>query len=300
MKIILKQILLNGIFFFLATSISTIGYGQYLNIANGDYISNSLDDEIYPQWSSDGERVMYQSVNNNKSTICIYQLEEDTVLVFSNENYNFNNPTWHPDGDKIVFDSDKSGTEYLYIFDLTTNTVKPLFSRKIRCSNASFSTSSRQVYFTGYDELNDCWEIYSYDFVYDNLNKLTNYKLGCNNPQISNNGKLIAYCKENPFKGTKNIDVIIWYGEPVISFNNFGANSPTWNNTGFKLYFTSEMDNKYGELYSIWKDGTHLERLTNDTIKMQNPSISPNGTKMAISVLANNNWDIMIINIADE
>ena len=284
----------------LITSISTISYGQYLNIADGKYISNSLGDEIFPQWSSDGNSILYQSIINDKSSICIYDFVDDTTLNISNVNYNFNNPIWHPDGDRIVFDSDKNGVEYLYAFDLKTHSVKPLFSRKIRCRNASFSTSSRQVYFTGYDELNNSWEIYSYDFVYDNLNKLTNYKLGCNNPQISNNGKLIAYCKENPFKGTKNIDIINWYGEPVISFSEFAANSPTWNNTGFKLYFISEKDDENGELYSIWKDGTHIERLTNDTIKIRDLSISPNGTKMAISVLNNNNWDVMIIDIADE
>ncbi len=270
-------------------------FGQYINITDGINISNFIGNESVPQWSNDNKELLFQSTVNQNSTICIYHLEEDTILFFNNENYNFNNPTWHPDGDKIVFDSDKNGTEYLYFLDLKTKDIQPLFNRRIRCMDASFSSSSRQVYFTGYDELDERWEIYSYDFIYDNLNRLTYFKLGCSNPQISSNGKLIAYCKENPFNDTKNIDIINWYGEHEISFNEFTASSPIWNTTGFKLYFISEKDNEYGELYSIWKNGSHLERLTNDTIQIQDISISPDETKMAISVLTENGWDIYVV-----
>jgi len=291
------QIMSKWFVFILAMGVVSPIFGQYINITDGINISNIAGNKSAPQWSNDSKKLLFLNTVNQNSTICIYQFEDDTVLYIRNENYNFNNPIWYPDADKIVFDSDKNGTDYLYVFDLKTNSIKPLFSRNIRCRNASFSSSSRQVYFTGYDELENRWEIYSYDFIYDNLNKLTSFKLGCSNPQISNNGKLIAYCKDNPFNGSKNIDVINWYGEPVVSFTEFEAGSPMWNTTGFKLYFISHKDNKYGELYSMWKNGTHLQRLTNDTIQIQDVSISPNETKIAISALIQNSWNIIIASL---
>jgi len=283
--------------FILSMLFVSIAVGQVIHMSDGENISRLPGDELHAQWSSDNKSILFKSINNGNIDLCIYQMELDTIFSISNSDYNFNNPVWHPDGDKIVFDSDKNGIEYLYSIDIKTNEVKPLFNRKIRCRNASFSASSRQVYFAGYDELAERWEIYSYDFIYDNLNKLTSFKLGCSNPEISNDGKLIAYCKENPFNGTKNIDVINWYGEPVISFNEFSAESPMWNTSGFKLYFISKKDNKYGELYSIWKDGSHLVRLTNDTIKIQDISVSSDESNIAISALILNSWDIIIASL---
>jgi len=282
------------IIFFLIAFVQTIA-GQYINISNGNNISNTFGDKVDAQWSADGSSLLFQYKENENSIICIYYIEADTLQCTSNIDYNFNNLVWHPDGDKIVFDSDKDGIEYLYVLDLETNEIKPLFNRKIRCRNASFSESSRQVYFTGYDKLAKRWEIYSYDFIYDNLNKLTSFKLGCSNPEISNDGKLIAYCKQNPFKGTKSIDVINWYGESAIRFKGFDGEFPTWNSSTFKLFFISYMDNDKGELYSIWKNGTHLERLTDDTLEIQYPAISPDESKIAISVLTENGWDIYIV-----
>jgi len=293
--IVLMQKIKWLLFIYLSIAFVSNVSGQYLAIIDGENISNMIGDEVDAQWSTDGSSLLFQSKENENSIICIYHIETDTLQCTSNIDYNFNNLVWHPDGDKIVFDSDKNGIEYLYVLDLETNEIKPLFNRKIRCRNASFSESSRQVYFTGYDELAKRWEIYSYDFIYDNLNKLTSFKLGCSNPEISNNGKLIAYCKQNPFKGTKSIDVINWYGESVISFKDFDGDFPTWNPSTFKIFFISYIDNKEGELYSIWKNGTHLERLTDDTLEIQSPSISPDESKIAVSVLTENGWDIYVV-----
>jgi len=281
--------------------ISLTTQAQNINIANGKNITNgTLGNCFASSWSDDGNYLLFISlIDENNNRLCFYDIIKDTVTCISEANYDFNNPIWHPDGRKIVFDSDKNGVEYLYAFDIETKAIHPLFNRKIRCRNASFSASSRQVYFTGYDELADRWEIYSYDFIYDNLNKLSDYKLGCSNPEVSNNGKLIAYCKENPFNATKHIDIINWYGEPTISFNEFDAEFPKWSSSGFKLYFMSHKEIEEGEIYSIWKDGSHLERLTNDILETQDFSISPDETKIAVSVLTDNGLDIFIIPIEE-
>jgi len=282
---------------FLSIAFAPTVSGQHLNIIDGDNISNIIGDEIDAQWSADGKKLLFLSRENKNSIICIYFTDTDTLLYISDLDYNFNNPVWHPDGNKIVFNSHKNGIEYLYVIDLKTNKVTPLFNRKIRCRNASFSASSRQVYFTGYNELDRRWEIYSYDFIYDNINRLTNYEFGCSNPEISKDGKLIAYCKQKPFKGTTSIDIINWYGESIISFKDIVGTFPIWSPSAFKLFFISHMDNKTGELYSIWKDGSHLERLTDDDLQIGYPSISPDESKIAISVLTESGWDIYIISL---
>lgn len=269
-------------------------YGQCITIGDGRNITGMTGDELNAEWSHDSKNLLFQSAHKGTSSIYLYGLANDTVLCLSNLIDNFRNPVWHPDGDKVVFDSDRGGVDRLYVLDLNTNKAIPLFNRKIKCCDASFSALSRQVYFTGYDDLTHSWEIFSYDFVYDNLNKLTDFRLGNSNPDVSSDGKRIVYCKANPFNRTKNLEVINWYGEQIIMFDKFNGECPSWGALGLKLFFVSNMDNEKGELYSIWKDGSHLERLTHDETSIACPVVSPDGTKIAMSVLTESGWDIFI------
>jgi len=293
------ETIVRWMFIFILVAVECQVYAQYLEIEDGNNITRLQGDEINAEWSPDSSTLLFQSVRDSVSTLCLYLPQSDTLLCYSNKDYNFRNPVWHPDGDKIVFDSRKGGTDYLYELDLVTHKVKPLFNRSIVCRNATFSSSPRQVYFTGYNELSDSWEIYSYDFVYDNLNPLTNFGLGAGDSDISTDGKSIIYCKANPFKRTKKLEMINWYGERLISFDEFNAYYPSWGPAGLKLYFVSNMNNRKEELYSIWKDGSHLERITDDEVRIASPVVSPDGTKIAMSVLTENGWDIFIFPFED-
>lgn len=270
-------------------------YCQNVNINSGMDISDLSGNEINPSWSYDGKNLLFQSSDGENINLYIYKVEADTLLYISDSSYNFSNPVWFPDGSKIVFDSDKSGPDYLYTIDVVTLEITPLFNRNIRCRDACFSTSVRQVYFTGWDEFNKRWEIYSYDFVYDNINKLTNNKYGCSDADVSADGKLVAYCRLNHTADTKNIEVINWYGDAVIEFNDFEGQYPSWSPSGFKLLFVSNIDDSKGELYSIWKDGSHLKRLTNDKFKVMSAVVSPDAIKIALSVYTPKGWDIFIV-----
>lgn len=287
------------LFLIILFSVEQVLYSQYININDGVNISNLIGNETSIEWSSDSRKILFQNVYNDTSRVYLYNLEEDTLINLCKPGDNFRNPVWHPDGDKIVFDTDIEGVNYLYLMDLSTFEMAPLFIRNIRCRNATFSGSSRQVYFVGYDEYEASWEIYSYDFIYDNLNKLTDYKLGCSNPDINTNGTQIVYSKANPFTGTEKFEIINWYGEDKINYNNLTGRDASWGSSGLKIFFISDLENESNELYSIWKDGTHLERLTSDDIEIANPAVSPDGTKLAISVFTESGWDVYILNFED-
>jgi len=278
---------------------SSIVFGQYLEIIDGQNITNMIGDELSPKWSYDSKSLLFQSNVNGKSNIFIYQFDKDTTLYLSNSSFNFRNPVWHPDGDKIIFDSNIKGADYLYVLDLKTKKVKPLFDRTLNCKNPAFSKSSRQVYFNGWDELTNRWEVYSYDFIYDNLNKLTDSKLGVSDPDINSNGKLIVYGVSNPFSESNNLEIINWYGDKIMLFDDFNARDASWGPLGLKVFFVSSMDGEKNEVYSIWKDGSHLERLTKNNVGEANPVVSPDGSKIAMSVQTEKGWDIIIIPFDD-
>ncbi len=273
--------------------------GQYLDMDSGRNISNMQGDELLPEWSPDGSKLLFQSNLDGKNTIYIYNLVTDTIIFFNSSELNFRNPVWHPEGDKVVFDSDYSGRDFLYAINLKSHKITELFNRNIICKNATFSSSDRQVYFTGYDELNARWEIYSYDFVYDNLNKLTTSKFGVDNPDVNTKGKLIAISKTNPFNNKNSIELINWYGEKYVKFSEMEGEMSTWDPMGLKLYFISNNVDGTSDLNSIWKDGSHNEKLATHASGLSWPAVSPDGAKIAISVKTKKDWDVFIIPFED-
>ncbi len=290
---------LRELLFLLMFSLAVSVSGQYLGLSDGKNITNMSGNQICPEWSPDSRQVLFLSENNGTSMIYIYRTDNDTITCLGDSLSKYHNPVWYPDGNAIIFDSEMSGSEYLYKLDLETNKVRPLFNRNIRCKDASFSNSSRQVYFTGFDELTNRWELYSYDFVYDNLNKLTNHKSGISNCNVSGNGKHVVYCKNDPFSGSANLEIINWYGEKLMSFSDYDVKDVSWGPSDFKLFFVSEMRTGNYELYSVWKDGKRLERITEIAADIANPVVSPDGTMLALSVKSDNGWDIYIFPFDD-
>ncbi len=258
---------------------------------------SSDGDDLFPAWSEDGSRLLFQSNRNGNWDIFLFDFNRDTLLQLTHDTTNEQHPVWFPNENKIVFDSDRGGHNYLYKKDLKTGNTNFLFTRKIECRQASFPPTKRLVYFSGFDRLTEKWAIYSYDFVSDNLNDLTDLKGNCSMPAVSPKGKQILFIRTTKTYPFSQLSILNWYGNLEVELDSLWAIDPIWSPTGLKIYFVSGEDNLQGEIYSIWKDGSHLERLTNDQLKVRTPAISPDGTKMALSVLKGTNYEIIIISL---
>jgi Tol biopolymer transport system component len=273
---------------------------QFLDILSGNKISSIKGDEALSSWSPNGDMLVYQGLLDSNYCMYVYNTSSDSTSCFSQKNVDFKNPTWHPNGTSLVFNSNMNGNEYIYTLDLTTSDILPLFKRKIECKNPSFSKTGRQVYFSGYNNLKKKWDIYSYDFIYDNLNNITEYdKFSSNHPKVSPNGKLIAYTYENPFDNSKELKIINWYGEAVEGFPNINGKHISWDANGLKILFISDALESKNEIFSVWKDGTHLQQITKCHNYKSYPAVSADGKKISISLKTDNGWDIYIIPFED-
>ncbi|MFA5419945.1 MAG: hypothetical protein WC341_15940, partial [Bacteroidales bacterium] len=239
-------------------------------------------DDDCPRWSPDGKKVVFQTNRNGSWDIYCYDPATDVVYPLIISKYNLQHPVWHPNGQSIVFDSDSLGLELLFIYCLSGKETTRLFNREINGREASFASSSRQVYFSGYNKTNNKWQIYNYDFIYDNLNQLTHSNSYCLDPQVAPDGKHLVYHQAETVLEPASIPFINWYGEESHRLKGLKAKDLCWHPAGLKMYFVSDMDEKKGELYSIWDDGSHLERITHDTIAQYQPAISPDGHTMII------------------
>lgn len=268
---------------------------QEIVIDSGLQILRPGSDEFFPAWSADGSCILFQSVSLTSSDIFLYMVATDSVIQLT-QNMGINrHPVWHPDGKHIVFERVQSGEVHLYKMDLRTGALSRLFDRDIQSRDASFQQDGRLVYFTGYDAVHERWHIYSYDFIYDNLNLLNADQERCENPSVSPDGKKILYQQSLPQSSDASLVVSNWYGDVSMTYEAFDIRDALWSPAGLKILFISPRDEEKGELYSIWTDETHLERLTFDGYEIRHPSVSPDGQKLVLSVNKQGDFDLVLV-----
>lgn len=285
-----------SILFFSSFGLAT---AQPFTIDSASQIISSPGDDLFPKWSADGSRLLFQSSQNGNWDIYLYDIKTDSLRQLTCDTANEQHPVWIPGKQQIVFDSDRGGVSYLYQMDLNSNKTDFLFNREIVCREASFPPTKRLVYFSGFDRHSEEWAIYSYDFVSDNLNHLTRLKGDCVHPSLSPNGKQLLFQRKSRFYPYTRLVLLNWYGNLEGEIDSIPAIDPVWGPNGLKIYFVSGQDDLQGELYSIWKNGTHLERLTKDDLTIRTPAVSPDGKRMALSVLTKNDFDIYVIPLED-
>ena len=151
----------------------TLVIGQIIVIDTSRNISRNPGDDVSPAWSPDSKKLVYQSNRNGNQDIFMYDLEMDSTIQLTFSFQNEQHPEWHPDGNAIVFDAGDDTMQYLYKISLKTLQISPLFDRQIVCKQPVMASDGRMVYFLGYDAPHENWELFSYHFIYDNLNQLT-------------------------------------------------------------------------------------------------------------------------------
>ena len=269
--------------------------GQIITVDTSQNITKNAGNDLSPNWSPNSKKLVYQSDRNGNWDIFIYDLEKDTTIQLTFNLRNEQRPLWHPYRKLVVFDRGNDTSQYLYKIDLKSRKISPLFEREINCKQLSIAKDGRIVYFLGYDTSHENWELFSYHFIYDNLNQLTDFKEDGLFFDLSPDGKTICYGYQSFFYPFQRFNIFNWYGDELEKFEAFNSSFATWHPDGLKIYFISDQDNLKGEIYSIWKDGTHLMRLTDDNFRVHDISFSPDGKSMACSVLLKGNYEIIII-----
>jgi TolB protein len=274
-------------------------HGQGLSIADAKNLTSSAGDDLFPSWSPDGTKLIFQTNSNKNWDLAVYDLHHDTSYLLTRSPFDEQHPIWIKNGKAIAFDSNESGEEKIYVIEEGSNTKSLLFIRRLMTREPSMSASERLVYFSGYDETKNRWEIYSYEFVFNNLNKLTSSGGLKNSPEVSAKDDYILFAHTHADFPQERVSLINWYGNVEKTFDEFNMFDPAWTPGGLKFIFISDKDDQSGELYSVWLDGSHLERMTFDTLEIKTPSVSPDGKYLAISVRLPGGFDLFLVPMED-
>lgn len=237
--------------------------------------------QMFPSWSGDGEMV-FQSGKKGRQNIFLYNPAKDTVVALTTDSSNEQHPVWVPGKEAVVYDADRSNGFRLYYLNLKTGKERSLIPRKIASREASFTPSRHLVVFSGFDDRSQKWQIFSYDFVYDNLNRLTNENGDCSFPVFSPDGKKIAYLVRNDDGRTK-LKIINWYGELLKTVKEDVRGRISWSVDGWRILFVSGKGKTFSIL-SIRNDGSHEEKIFTSPHPLCCPAVEPFDKKLTFSM----------------
>src|ERR671923_7810 len=208
---------------------------------DGFFLGVSLLDEMSPQWSPDGKRILFRALPNdrqfpNDADVYVMNADGSQVRELTFSNAFDGDPTWSPDGKKIAFESQRDGNSEIYTM------------------NAAGSGQTRLT--------NDAGKVadISLDFVHAD-------------PAWSPDSKKIAFASTRD--GDYEIYTMNANGSDQTNLSENAALDalPTWSPDGKEIVFETERGEKGNRDIFVMSaaDGMIVDRLTNEPTAEEAP-----------------------------
>jgi len=242
----------------------------------------------FPSFSTDG-RIVFQSDKN----IYLYNPATDSIVVLPADTNNAQHPVWVPGKEAVVYDAGHGKESRLIYLNLRTGKTHLLLHREIACREASFTPSRHLVVFSGFDDRTQHWQIYSYDFIYDNLNRLTNEKGNCSFPVFSSDGKSIAFTVRED-NGKLFLKTMNWYGDSIKSLAGGVTGRASWTPDNWRILYITKNGIEY-ILFGIRADGTGKEKILSVPYPICCPAFSKSGKQLLLSEKKSEQFQIVTV-----
>ncbi|PLX13910.1 MAG: hypothetical protein C0598_02575 [Marinilabiliales bacterium] len=263
----------------------TVVRAQFINHGDTIFMSDTIFSEVDAMsWSPDSKSLVFSAkqMGSTQLDLFVYSLANERLKNLSQSFYDENNPIWHPDGNRIIYDKLVDSLHKMMVINPLTLEEKPLLNRDIQSRQGSFANDSILICFSGYDVIDDKWQIYTYDFVYDNLNQLTNNNYNCIKPLFSPNGKHIIYEEIDSMQSSQ-LKMINWYGKDEVIIDSISVSNPSWNPDSWRFNFISKTE-RGEEVFSLRYNGQSPLQLSFNDINEKLVSISPDSKHIAVVI----------------
>jgi Tol biopolymer transport system component len=291
----------------LAVTVLTRGENPEIYLINADGTDpvNLTENEEWdadPQWSPDGERILFTRgyIMDDGEDIYMMHADGSDLVNLTNSPGNDNSPTWSPDGTQLAFNSSRSGNTEIYTIDLTDEDYLPV----------QITESEQPVHL-------DAWLPDGSELLYDtsdgnlhgsiNTMTLDGAEIGTIysadgiilQPLLSPDGSKVLFVR---FEETINLYIMNIDGSDVrnlladdIDTDPFYAWSPDSSQIAFGIREASA--DHISNIYIIDVDGSNLHALTDFTDEgfCTGISWSPDGTQLAFS--RDSERDVYIVDV---
>jgi Tol biopolymer transport system component/DNA-binding winged helix-turn-helix (wHTH) protein len=104
--------------------------------------------EVHPQYSPDGNRIVFESTRSGSSEIWMCNSDGSNLLQLTNLGRPTGSPCWSPDGRQIAFDSRPEGHSSIFVLNIEGGQTRRITTGTSDDIVPSWSRDGRSVYFT--------------------------------------------------------------------------------------------------------------------------------------------------------
>jgi TolB protein len=116
--------------------------------ANPQAIVSSNEPLLSPQWSPDGSRIAYVSLENKKPVVYIQSLSTGARTVVANFRGSNSAPAWAPDGRRLAVTLTKEGGSQLFLINADGGGAQRIMSSPAIDTEANFTPDGQSILFT--------------------------------------------------------------------------------------------------------------------------------------------------------
>jgi Tol biopolymer transport system component len=228
------------------------------NVSKAQRLTTDLAVNYQPVASPDGHKLAFSRGLEGRSDIFVMNRDGSALVNLTHAKGDDFDPMWSPDGQRIAFTSNRTGDEETYVMNADGSGVRRVTRSRGDDENPSWTPDGKRLVISSIRSCDKRSQIYVVAIASGRAVRLTHEPFFDDWPQISPNGRWIAYTRDK--RRYRSGDIVVMRADGrdarAVARGTIDQWYPSWSGDSRRLVY----DRSY-TLYVMDRDGRHDERL---------------------------------------